>query len=60
MMNTATSRHRDIMMAYRAALTRLFHVVLPGLVTLQAALCAAQCSVLHALLQYPRLLHALH
>jgi hypothetical protein len=38
----------------------LFHVLLPGLVTLQAALCAAQCSFWHALLQYSTLLHALH
>ena len=38
----------------------LFHVMLPGLVTLQAALCAAQCSFWHALLQYSTLLHALH
>ena len=30
----------------------LFHVMLPGLVTFQAALCAAQCSFWHALLQY--------
>ena len=28
--------------------------------TLQAALCAAQCSFWHALLQYSMLLHALH
>ena len=34
--------------------------MLPGLVTLQAALCAAQCSFWHALLQYSTLLHALH
>ena len=40
---------------------RLFHVLLPGLVTLQAALCArAQCSFWHALLQYSTLLHAPH
>ncbi len=32
----------------------------PGLVTLQAALCSAQCSFWHALLQYSTLLHALH
>ena len=38
----------------------LCHVLLPGLVTLQAALCAAQCSFWHALLQYSTLLHALH
>jgi hypothetical protein len=38
----------------------LFHVMLPGLVTLQAALCAAQCSFWHALLQYSTLMHALH
>ncbi len=38
----------------------LFHVLLLGLVTLQAALCAAQCSFWHALLQYSTLLHALH
>ena len=48
------------MMTDRAALIRLFHVLLPGLVTLQAALCAAQCSFWHALLQYSTLLHALH
>jgi hypothetical protein len=35
----------------------LFHVLLPGLVTLPAALCAAQCSCWHALLQYSTLLH---
>ena len=34
--------------------------MLPGLVTLQAALCAAQCSFWHALLQYSTLMHALH
>ena len=34
--------------------------MLPALVTLQAALCAAQCSFWHALLQYSTLLHALH
>jgi hypothetical protein len=34
--------------------------MLPGLVTLLAALCAAQCSFWHALLQYSTLLHALH
>ncbi len=55
-----TPRHRDIMMSDRAALIRLFHVLLPGLVILQAALCAAQCSFWHALLQYSTLLHALH
>ena len=38
----------------------LFHVLLPGLGTLQAALCAAQCSFWHALLQYSTVLHALH
>jgi hypothetical protein len=38
----------------------LFHVLLPGLVTLQAALCAAQCSFWHALLQYSTLMHAPH
>jgi hypothetical protein len=38
----------------------LFHVILPGLVTLQAALCAAQCTFWHGLLQYSTLLHALH
>ena len=32
----------------------------PGSVTLQAALCAAQCSFGHALLHYSTLLHALH
>jgi hypothetical protein len=34
--------------------------MLPGLVTFQAALCAAQCSFWHALLHYSTLLHALH
>jgi hypothetical protein len=34
--------------------------LLPRLETLQAALCAAQCSFWHALLQYSTLLHALH
>jgi hypothetical protein len=34
--------------------------LLTGLATLQAALCAAQCSFWHALLQYSTLLHALH
>ena len=34
--------------------------MLPGLVTFQAALYAAQCSFWHALLQYSTLLHALH
>ncbi len=39
----------------------LFHVLLRArLVTLQAALCAAQCSFWHSLLQYSTLLHALH
>jgi hypothetical protein len=38
----------------------MFHVLLPGLVTLQAVLCAAQCSFWHALLQYSTLMHALH
>ncbi len=38
----------------------LFHVLIPRLVTLQAVLCAAQCSFWHALLQYSTLLHALH
>ena len=33
---------------------------LPGLMTLQATLCAAQCSFWHALRQYSTLLHALH
>ncbi len=32
----------------------------PALVTLQAALCAAQCTFWHALLQYSTLFHALH
>jgi hypothetical protein len=42
-------------------LASVIHVLLPGLVTLQAALCArAQCSFWHALLQYSTLLHALH
>ncbi len=45
-------RHRDT--------ATLFHVLLPGLVTLQAALCAAQCSFWHPLLQYSTVLHALH
>jgi hypothetical protein len=36
--------------------TRLFfHVLLPGLVTLQAALCATQSSFWHALLHYSTL-----
>ncbi len=34
--------------------------MLPGLVTLQAALCAGQCSFWHALLQYATLSHAPH
>ncbi len=38
----------------------LFHVMLSGLASLQAALCATQCSFWHALLQYSTLLHALH
>ncbi len=55
---TTTQRHRDIMVTDRAAL--ISHVLLPGLVTLQAALCAAQCSFRRALLYYSTLLHALH
>jgi hypothetical protein len=51
MMSTKSRRHRD---------TRLFHVLLPGLVILQAALYSAQCSFWHALLHYSTLLHALH
>ena len=51
MMSTESRRHLDT--------ATLFHVLLPGLVTLQAALCAAQCSIWHALLQYSTLLHAL-
>ncbi len=57
---TTTPRHRDIMMTDRAALIRLFHVLLPGLVTLQAGLVRGQCSFWHALLRYSTLLHALH
>ena len=38
----------------------LFHVLLPGFATLQATLCAAQCSFWHTLLQYSTLMHALH
>ena len=49
MISTKLRRHRDYL-----------YVLLPGLVTLQAALCAAQCSFWHALLQYSTLLHALH
>ncbi len=52
MMSTKSRRHRDT--------ATLFHVLLPWLVTLQAALCATQCSFWHALLQYSTLLHALH
>jgi hypothetical protein len=48
---TTTPRHRDSI---------LFQVMLSGLATLQAALCATQCSFWHALLQYSTLLHALH
>ena len=51
-MNTKSGRRHDTV--------TLFHVLLFGLVTLQAALCAAQCSFWHALLQYSTLLHALH
>jgi hypothetical protein len=36
------------------------HDLLPELVTLQAASCAAQCSFWHALMQYSTLSHALH
>ncbi len=60
MKSTKSRRHRDITMTDRAALIRLFHVLLPGLETLQAALCAAQCSFWHATLQYSTLLHTLH
>jgi hypothetical protein len=65
---TTTPRHRDIMMTDRAALITLFHVLLPGLATLQAALlclrglpllCKSGC-FWYALLQYSTLLHALH
>ncbi len=52
MIRSKSRRHHDT--------ATLFHVLLPGLVTLQAALCAAQCSFWHALLQYSTLLHALH
>ena len=52
MMSTKSRRRHDT--------ATLFHVMLPGLVTLQAALCAAQCSFWHALLQYSTLLHAPH
>ena len=52
MISSKSRRHHDT--------ATLFHVLLPGLVTLQAALCAAQCSYWHALLQYSTLLHALH
>jgi hypothetical protein len=52
MMSTESRRHHHT--------ATLFHVLLHGLVTLQAALCAAQCSFWHALLQYSTLLHALH
>ena len=52
MMTTKSPRHRDT--------STLFHVLLPWLVTLQAALCAAQFSFWHALLQYSTLLHAPH
>ena len=43
MMSTKSRRHPDS--------ATLFYVLLPGLVTLQAALCAAQCSFWHVLLQ---------
>ncbi len=52
MMSTESRRRHDT--------ATLFHVMLPGLVTLQVALCAAQCSFWHGLLQYSTLLHALH
>jgi hypothetical protein len=52
MMSTKSRRRHDT--------ATLFQVMLPGLVTLQAALCAAQCSFWHALLQYSTLLLALH
>jgi hypothetical protein len=52
MMSFKSRRRRDT--------ASIFHVLLPGLVTLQAALCAAQISFWHALLQYSTLLHALH
>jgi hypothetical protein len=51
MMNTKPRRRHD---------TRLYFMSFHGLVTLQAALCAAQCSFWHALLQYSTLLHTLH
>jgi hypothetical protein len=52
MMSSKSRRRRDT--------ATIFHGLLPGLVTLQAVLCAAQCSFWHALLQYSTLLHALH
>jgi hypothetical protein len=52
MMSNKSRRHHDI--------ATLFHVLLPSLVILQAALCAAQCSFWHALLQYSTHVHALH
>ncbi len=52
MMSSKSRRHHHT--------ATLFHVLIPGLVTLQAALCAAQCSFWHALLQYSTLLHALN
>jgi hypothetical protein len=52
MMCTKSRQHRET--------ATLFQVLLPGLLALQAALCAAQCSFWHALLQYSTLLHALH
>ena len=52
MMSTKSRQHRET--------ATLFHFLVLALVTLQAALCAAQCSFWHALLQYSTLLHALH
>ena len=61
MISSKSRRHRDTgHYEDRAASIHLFHVLLPGLVILQAALCAAQCSFWHALLHDSTLLHALH
>ncbi len=49
MMSSKSRRRRDY-----------FSWLAPRLVTLQAVLCAAQCSFWHALLQYSTLMHALH
>jgi hypothetical protein len=53
MISTKSRRDRDSKVMFCSPL-------FPGLVTLQAALCAAQCSFWHALLQYSTHLHALH